>query len=61
MKKIIYNDGYGYKVTSEDNYNATIKNASKIIDCKNFDNAASIIEYFVKYCNAQKNDFVIID
>ena len=61
MKNIIFSDCYGYKVTDEANYNATIKNASKIIDCKNFNNAEDIIEYFTKYCNAKKEDFIVID
>lgn len=61
MKKIIFKDCFGYKVTDEQNYNSPIRNANKVIDCKDFDDAESIIDYFCKYVNAKKEDFIIIE
>lgn len=59
MKHIIYKDFYGYKMTSEANFNASIQNANKITDLKNFSNIPQIIDYFVKYCGSKESDFII--
>lgn len=60
-KKVIYKDLQGYKVTSQDNYNARIQDCNKIQDCKDFTSANEIIEYYVKYCKCSENDFIVIE
>ena len=59
--KVIYKDMYGYKVTDENNYCATIQNANAVINCNKFTSAKQIIDYFVKFCKSNENDFIIID
>lgn len=60
MKYVIYKCN-GYKVTSLENYNAMITNKNDVIDCSKFTSTQEIIDYFVKYCNLTKNDFIIKD
>lgn len=58
-KLVIYKDIQGFKVTTEKNYNNYIQDANKITDLKDFDSVEAIINYFIKYCNKNKNDFII--
>lgn len=60
MKYVIYKSN-GYKVTSLENYNAMITNKNDVINCSKFTSTQSIIDYFVKFCNVKKNDFIIKD
>jgi len=61
MKAIIYKENGIYKITTEENYNNQIKNAKQINILKDFESAEEIINYFIKYFQANKEDFIIID
>lgn len=62
MKQVIYKEnGLYYKVTSEENYNRKIQNAMEIIVMEDFKSAEEIIEYLVKWCKCNKEDFIVID
>lgn len=60
-KYIIYKTAFGYKGTTEENYNARIQNARKIKDFSAFDNTNDIIECLVKYCGIEHDNIIIID
>lgn len=48
-KYVIYKDLYGYKLTTEANYNARIQDARKIIslnDCENMSDAITLVKMF---------------
>lgn len=61
MKTIIYKSLDTFKTTTEENYNARIQNAKKICSWENFESAEEIIDYCIKYCNAKKEDFIVIE
>lgn len=58
-KIIIFKELETLKTTTEENYNAIIRNASKINTWKAFETAEEIIDYCIKYCNRKKEDFII--
>lgn len=58
-KIIIFKELGTLKTTTEENYNATIRNASKINTWEAFETAEEIINYCVKYCNSKKENFII--
>ena len=58
-KTIIYKENGIFKTTTQENYNATIRNASKVTNWGAFDTAEEIINYCIKYCNRKKEDFII--
>ena len=59
MKIIIYKELGTLKTTTEENFNARIKDASRISTWKDFETAEEIIEYCVKYCGKKAKDFII--
>lgn len=59
MKIVIYNELGTFKTTTEDNYNATIRNANKVQAWINFASAEEIIDYCIKYCGKTKEDFIV--
>ncbi len=61
MKMVIYKENGVYKVTTEENYNRTIQNAREINIMENFESVEEIIDYFVKWCRRNKEDFIVID
>lgn len=61
MKLVIYKDLSGYCVTTECNYNAVIQNARAIIKHYAFATADDIIDYYVKYYNESRDNFIVID
>lgn len=61
MKTIIYKQMGIYHTTNEENYNRLIQDASKIQKWRGFPDAKSIIDYCIKYCKSDADDFVIID
>lgn len=54
---IIWNDGNGYKMTTEANYNAFIRDARKVSDFSAFDSADEIIAYCVKWFGGKAEDY----
>lgn len=61
MKQIIYKENGVYKVTTKENYNRNIQNAREISVMENFESVEEIIEYFVKWCKCNKEDFIVIE
>lgn len=61
MKCVIYKENGVYKVTNEENYNRSIQNAREISVMENFESAEEVIEYFVKWCRYNKEDFIVIE
>lgn len=61
MKTVIYKQMGEYRTTKEGNYNRAIQNASKIQKWRGFTDAKSIIDYCIKYCKCNEEDFIIID
>ena len=59
MKLVIFKHGNILCVTPEDNYNARIMNARKVQNCKDFGNAAEIIEYYVRWFGSKPDDFIV--
>ena len=60
MKTIIYKVNGTYQTTTKENYNARIMNANKICTWENFESAEKIIDYCIKYCRANKEDFIVV-
>lgn len=61
MKTVIYKENGTFKTTTEKNYYAKIQDARKIHTMTDFESAEEIIDYYIKYFNANKEDFIIID
>lgn len=61
MKTVIYKVSGVYHTTTEENYNARIQNARNIHTLKDFESAEEIIEYYIKWFQAKREDFIIID
>ena len=61
MKTVIYKENGMYKTTNEENYNRTIRNAREIHNLYDFESAEEIIEYYIKWFNAKKEDFIVIE
>ena len=59
MKYVIYKTIFGYCVTSEENYYARLQDARAIQKCYDFESVNSIIEYYCKYFNCKREDFII--
>ena len=47
----------GYKMTTEENYNAYIRNERKVSDWSAFNSADEIIEYCVKWFGGKAEDY----
>jgi hypothetical protein len=60
MKTVIYKEFGTFKTTTEENYKAQIRNASKVCTWKDFESAEEIIDYCIKYCGKKQDDFVIM-
>jgi hypothetical protein len=58
MRYIIFKDINGYCVTSEANYTAVIQDARQIQKLYDFTSTKEIINYFCKYGNYKKSDFI---
>lgn len=61
MKTVIYKENGFYKTTNEENYNKVIRNARQINTLYTFDNAEEIMEYYIKWFNCKKEDFIVIE
>ena len=61
MKTIIYKELGIYKTTTEENYNARIQNARRIHTWNDFNSAEEIIDYYIKYFKATREDFIVIE
>lgn len=61
MKTVIYKENGVYKTTNEENYNNRIQNARRIQVMNDFENAEEIIEYYIKWFNCTKEDFIVIE
>ena len=61
MKTVIYKENGVYKTTNEENYNRTIQNAREIHIMQDFESAEEIIEYYIKWFNCTKEDFIVIE
>ena len=59
MKIVIYREFGMLKTTTEENYNARIKNANKIQVWKDFETAEEIIDYCIKYCVKKAENFIV--
>ena len=59
-KTVIYKSNGIYYITSEENYNAYIRDARQTQKMQDFNSAQEIIEYFCKYCGSKIEDFIII-
>lgn len=59
-KLVIYKENGVFKLTTEENYNATTRNAHQISTWEAFKTAEEIINYCIKYFNSiKKEDFII--
>lgn len=58
-KLVIYKENGIFKTTTEENYNATIRDAQKVSDWGAFDTTEEIINFCIEYCNRKKEDFII--
>lgn len=54
---IIYKDLSGYKMTTEANYNARIRDERKVSDFSAFNSASEIIDYCTKYFGGSADDY----
>lgn len=54
---VIYKDLFGLKVTTEENYNARIRDERKVANLYEFDSPEQAIEYLTAYSDATKEDF----
>ena len=54
---VIYKDLFGLKVTTEENYNARIRDERKVTDLSSFNSPEQAIDYFVTYYNDDKNNY----
>lgn len=61
MKTVIYKQMGEYRTTSEQNYNRSTQNSFKIQKWRGFPDAKSVIDYCIKYCRCNEEDFIIID
>lgn len=59
MKTVIFKTFNGYATTSEDNYNARIRNERKVTDCSAFASPEEIIKYFCKYFGCKADEFIV--
>lgn len=59
MKQVIFKECGRLKVTTEQNYNAFIRNARMVQDCGAFGSPAEIIEYYCKWFGSQETDFIV--
>lgn len=59
MKTVIYKSLGTLCMTSEENFKARIQDARKVQEMRDFETPEEIIEYMVKYCRADRNDFII--
>jgi hypothetical protein len=63
IKNVIYRENGTYKVTTEENYNRTIRNAREICIMRDFQSAEEVISYFVKNfgfkCN--RDSFIVVN
>lgn len=60
-KMVIFKELDTLYVTGEENYNARIRNARKVTNCRAFDTAEEIVEYFIKYFKCERDDFIVVD
>lgn len=62
MKTVVYKDFFGdFCMTSEENYNARIRNARKIQKLSGFQSAEQVIDYCCKYCGKNPSDFIVVN
>lgn len=59
MKQVIFKECERLKVTTEQNYNAFVRDSRKVQDCGSFDSPAEIIEYYCKWFGSQETDFIV--
>lgn len=59
-KMVIFRELGTLYLTDEENYTARIRNARKVTNCKAFDSAEEIIEYFIKYFKCTHDDFIVL-
>jgi hypothetical protein len=57
---VIYRENEVFKVTTFENYNSRIQNARAIHTMTDFESAEEIIDYYIKYFNSKKEDFIVI-
>ena len=60
MKTVIYKENGVYKTTTEENYNRNIRNAREIHTMYDFESAEEIIEYYTKWFNCNREDFIVM-
>ena len=60
MTYIIYKDLSGYKMTTEDNYNARIQNLRRVVDYSAFKSPEEVKAYVIKYFDPEEVDTYII-
>lgn len=61
MKTVIYKENGVFKATTEENYNSKIQNARVIHTLADFESAQEIIDYYIRYTNSKKEDFIVIE
>lgn len=61
MKTVIYKENGVYKTTTEENYNRPVQNAREIYIMNGFESVEEIIEYLVKWCRYNREDFIVIE
>jgi hypothetical protein len=61
MKMVIYKENGIFKVTTEENYKAQIRNARCIQSMEGFDTAQEIIDYYCKYFKSAPENFIVIE
>lgn len=61
MKTVIYKENGVYKTTTEENYKRAIRNAREIHNMYDFESAEEIMEYYMKWFNCNKEDFIVIE
>lgn len=59
MKIVIFKELGTFKTTTEENYNAIIRNAQLVQTWKDFESAEEIINYCTTYCGKKAEDFII--
>ena len=61
MKYIIYRNGFGLSMTTEENYNARIMDANKVTNLDGFANAEEARDWMCDYYKDNPENYKIVD